>query len=94
MTQFVLIIHEGEDFQKWKEGFDKAALIRKEAGEQSYQILVDNEDPNKVVHFSIWKNHDLAKRFFESNEVKEIRIELGVKQPEFIYLNELENGTL
>ena len=94
MMQFVLIIHEVEDFQKWKEGFDKAALIRKEAGEQTYQVLVDDDDPNKVIHFSIWKNHDLAKSFFESDEVKEIRKRLGVKQPEFIYLNEIENGTL
>lgn len=92
--QFVLIIHEVEDYSAWKKGFDKAANIRKEAGEIAYQVLVDNIKPNKVVHFSHWKNHELAKAFFESEKVKKIREQLGVKQPHFIYLNQLEKGIL
>lgn len=92
--KFVLIIHEVEDYTTWKIGFDKAANIRKEAGEIAYQVLVDDDEQNKVVHFSSWKNHEQAKAFFESDRVKAIRKNLGVKQPDFIYLNELENGIL
>lgn len=92
--QFVLIIHEVADYATWKIGFDKAANIRKEAGELSYQVLVDNKESNKVVHFSRWKSHELAKAFFESDKVKQIRKDLGVKQPDFIYLNEFESGIL
>ena len=92
--KFVLIIHEVADYAAWKIGFDKAANIRKEAGEISFQVLVDNEELNKVVHFSSWKSHEAAKAFFESDKVKAIRKNLGVKQPNFIYLNELESGIL
>ena len=36
--EYVLIIHEVEDYDTWKVIFDNAASIRKDAGEQSYQV--------------------------------------------------------
>ena len=92
--QYVLIIHEVENYADWKKGFDKAANIRKKAGELAYQVLVYENEPNKVIHYSQWKSHDLAKAFFESDKVIAIRKELGVKQPNFIYLHQLEEGIL
>jgi quinol monooxygenase YgiN len=92
--QYVLIIHEVEDYESWKQVFDQAADIRKTAGERSYQVLSDENDPNRVVHFSSWTSIAAAKQFFESPELIQIRLEAGVKFPEFIYLNQLESGTL
>jgi len=37
--EYVLIIHEVEDYPAWKKVFDNASTIRKNAGEQSYQVL-------------------------------------------------------
>jgi quinol monooxygenase YgiN len=90
----VLIIHEVENYTAWKKVFDKAATIRKEAGELSYQVLKYENAPNKIVHFSIWTLHADAKRFFESPQLVKIRAEAGVKAPDFIYLDELECGIL
>jgi quinol monooxygenase YgiN len=90
----VLIIHEVENYTAWKKVFDKAAGIRKEAGEISYQVLKYENAPNKIVHFSIWTSHEAAKRFFESPKLVQIRAEAGVKAPDFIYLDELEFGIL
>jgi len=90
----VLIIHEVDDYHIWKEGFDKASRLRKTAGEICFQILQYKDEPNKIVHFSQWRSLEYAKEFFESEKVKLIRKELGVKTPEFIYLNEIENGIL
>ena len=90
----VLIIHEVADYPAWKEIFDGAAGIRREAGERSYQVLKYETDPNKVVHFSIWTSLDAAKAFFESPRLVQIRKDAGVKAPEFIYLEQLEAGTL
>ena len=90
----VLIIHEVEDYKAWKKIFDKASLIRKEAGEISYQVLNFENEPNKIVHFSVWSSITDAKKFFESPELIKIRKEAGVKAPDFIYLNELEKGVL
>ena len=91
---YVLIMHEVADYAVWKKGFDQAHDMRKSAGELEYQVLTNKDGPNKIVHFSKWQSHDQAKAIFESDEVKKIRRELGVKGPEFFYLNELESGSV
>jgi len=93
-VEYVLIIHEVEDYAVWKKIFDTAAAIRKKAGEQSYQVLKYEQDPDKIVHFSRWSSLVDAKLFFESEELVAIRKKAGVKAPEFIYLVQLENGVL
>ena len=91
---FVLIIHKVKDYLEWKKVFDRAAGIRKEAGEISYRVLRDEKDSNKIVHFSEWQSLERAKRFFESPELVQIRSDAGVESPHFIYLHNLENGLL
>lgn len=90
----VLIIHEVEDYDAWKLIFDNATEIRKQAGELNYQVLKFDNDVNKVVHFSKWTTHADAKGFFESTKLVEIRKQAGVKAPEFLYLDLLEEGVL
>jgi quinol monooxygenase YgiN len=90
----VLIIHAVKDYAAWKEVFDGAAMIRKEAGELSYQLLKFEHDPNKVVHFSRWMSIEKAKAFFESPRLIAIREQAGVEAPEFMYLQQLEAGVL
>ena len=91
---YVLIIHEVADYPAWKKVFDGAAAMRKEAGERSYQVLKYQHDPNRIVHFSAWTSIADARRFFESPRLVQIRAEAGVKSPDFIYLEQLEAGTL
>lgn len=90
----ILIIHEVVDYPAWKQVFDRAANIRKNAGEHSYQVLKYEHQPNKIVHFSEWTSIQAARVFFESSELVEIRKQAGVKAPEFIYLEQLESGIL
>jgi len=92
--QQVLIIHEVESYPAWKAVFDQAADIRKKAGEISYQLLRYETDANNIVHFSHWSSLENARRFFESEELIEIRKKAGVKAPTFIYLLEIERGVL
>lgn len=92
--QYVLIIHEVADYPAWKQVFDKAANIRREAGERSYQVLRYENEPNKIVHFSAWTSIADAKQFFESPKLVQIRAEAGVKSPDFIYLEQIEAGIL
>ena len=68
--------------------------MRKQAGEISYQLLRDDNDANKIVHFSDWYSLDNARRFFESPELVEIRRKAGVKAPDFMYLQEIERGVI
>jgi heme-degrading monooxygenase HmoA len=90
----VLIIHEVADYPAWKTVFDNAADLRKAAGERSYQVLKYQNDPNRIVHFSVWTSLADARRFFESPALVKIRAEAGVRSPDFIYLEQLEAGTL
>ncbi len=90
----VLIIHDVEAYAAWKTIFDQAAGIRKQAGEIRYQLLRHEMDANRLVHFSEWSSLDNARRFFESPELIKIRQRAGVKAPEFLYLNEIEQGLL
>jgi len=92
--QYVLIIHEVEDYAAWKAIFDNAASIRKEAGEISYQLLKFESDARNIVHFSQWDSLQNAREFFESKRLVEIRKQAGVKAPTFVYLNEIEKGVL
>lgn len=92
--QYVLIIHEVEDYPAWKKIFDNAAEIKKEAGERTYRILNYENDANKIVHFSQRTSLENAKAFFESPKLVQIRKKAGVKAPEFIYLNQIEEGVL
>ena len=91
---YVLIIHEVADYSAWKSVFDAAASIRREAGEIAYQVLKYDTDPNRIVHFSQRRSLRAARDFFESEKLIEIRAKAGVKAPEFIYLDQLENGVL
>ncbi len=91
---YVLIIHEVADYPAWKKVFDGAAAIRKEAGERSYQVLRYEDDANRIVHFSAWTSIADARRFFESPRLVQIRKDAGVKAPDFIYLDQIEAGTL
>jgi quinol monooxygenase YgiN len=92
--EVVLIIHEVEDYEAWKKVFDDATDIRKQVREIAYQVLKYENNPNKIVHFSSWTSIEDAKRFFESPKLVKIRQEAGVKSPDFIYLDQLESGTL
>ncbi|WP_019906810.1 antibiotic biosynthesis monooxygenase [Methylobacterium sp. 77] len=90
----VLIIHEVEDYARWKVVFDDAATIRRQAGEIAYQLLAFETEERRVVHFSHWTSLAAARAFFESPELVEIRRVAGVRAPEFHYLNRIEAKTL
>ena len=90
----VLIIHAVDDYLAWKRIFDRAATIRRDAGERSFQVLRYESDPNRIVHFSRWESIAKARAFFESPRLAEIRRQAGVLEPEFIYLEQLDAGVL
>jgi heme-degrading monooxygenase HmoA len=92
--RYVLIVHEVADYPAWKKVFDAAADIRKAAGEISFQVLKFDTEANRIVHFSRWRSLAAARNFFESAELVRLRKDAGVRAPEFIYLDEIEQGVL
>ena len=63
---YVLIIHEVDAYDVWKQVFDQAAPMRKAAGEISYQLLREQSSDHNLVHLSRWTSLDAARGFFES----------------------------
>lgn len=93
-TEFVLILHEVEDYAKWKAIFDQAAPMRSAAGEIDYHLLAAAGNARQIVHFSRWRSLEAARLFFESEALVEIRRLAGVKAPEFLYLHGIERAVL
>jgi len=90
----VLIVHEVDDYDAWKSAFDRAADLRRRAGEIRFDLLRFDDDANRIVHLSEWTSLDAARQFFQSEEVAEIRRRAGVHEPQFCYLERLESGIL
>jgi heme-degrading monooxygenase HmoA len=88
----VLVIHDVDDYSVWKEAFDTASGLLREAGELEFQVLVDTANPDRVVHFARWESVEKARAFFQSREVEEIRRRAGVRSPDFIYLDLKDSG--
>lgn len=93
-AEYVLILHEVQDYPKWKAIFDQAAQMRSNAGEVEYHLLAAAGNARQVVHFSRWRSLNAARAFFESAELVEIRRRAGVQAPEFLYLHEVERASL
>lgn len=90
----MLIVHDVEDYDAWKDIFDAAADIRSAAGEIRFQVLASTDDPHRIVHFSEWTSTQAARRFFESDALVRIRQAAGVTSPQFLYLRERDAGDL
>lgn len=93
-VDYVLIIHDVEDYGRWKEVFNAASSIRRDAGEIDYKLLHEQSDERKIVHFSRWHSLKKARLFFESGKLADIRRLAGVKAPQFLYLQRIEQGAL
>jgi len=92
---YMLARHKVEDYAKWKSGFDKAVAMRKAGGEKSYQIFHTAEDPNDLVLLFEWDNLDNARKYMQSEELREAMQRGGVVgQPDICFLEEVEKGSL
>lgn len=93
MTVRVVVIHEVEDYSRWKAAFDDAADLRRIGGEVDFEVLQAADDAALVVHVATWTSLDDARRFFESDEIALVRTAAGVRAPTFLYLRRRDHGT-
>ncbi len=92
---YVLAIHKVENYVKWKSVFEGVIDIRKSAGEKSYQIFHTDDDPTSLVLLFEWDNLDNARKFMESDELREKMQQGGViGKPDVYFLKEVEKRTI
>ena len=80
-----------KDFDEWKPVFDQHRSMRKKYGCLGEQIFHESGNPKSVFILFEWDNHDNARTFSESDDLKQAMREAGVIEKNSFYLNKIEN---
>ncbi|KAF5073595.1 putative quinol monooxygenase [Methanobacterium aggregans] len=78
-----------ESFDKWKPVFDERSAIRKEAGSKEASLFRNSNDPNEAMILFEWDNMENAKKYLESEALREALKKMGVTFT-ITYLDEVE----
>jgi heme-degrading monooxygenase HmoA len=89
--QHVLVRLKLEDFNRWKPVFDEFASLRRASGSKGGRIFQKSDNPNEVVILFEWDDLAKARRFYQSDELRQGMQRAGVSGPPDVqYLNEVE----
>jgi heme-degrading monooxygenase HmoA len=84
----MLVHHNVEDYGKWKPVFDEHSSFRKEMGSKGGRVFRSANDPNDLFILFEWDNAENAKKFSQSDNLKETMQKAGVKGMPDIYFVE------
>lgn len=89
----MMVSHMVEDWDMWKEEFDNHDSTRTANGFGKASVYVDVENSNSVTVFAPSKDHDAARGFASSEDLKSAMEKSGVAgEPTIIYLDMVELG--
>ena len=74
----VLVRHKVADYNRWKEAFDSHLNTRKRAGETGFRLFHNVDDPHDVVLLLDWTSAEEARRFMNSEELRDAMQKAGV----------------
>jgi quinol monooxygenase YgiN len=93
MVTSIHVAFEVDDYEKWKRAFDAHLNARKEAGELSYKVYRDAENPNTVTVLTEQEDPAKLKAFLESPDLVEAMEGAGItRMGEMLTLDEVDNG--
>jgi len=85
----VLVRHKVADYIRWKKAFDSHLNARKRAGETECHVFHNVDDPHEITVLAGWQTVEEARRFMNSDELREKMQEAGVQgKPEIQYLED------
>ncbi|HML05749.1 MAG TPA: cyclase [Methanobacterium sp.] len=86
--QYVLVIHKVEDYEKWKPIYDEHTDARMDKGSKGAHVLRNADNPNEIVLLFEWDNLDNARKFYESQDLRNTMQNAGVMgKPEIRFLD-------
>jgi quinol monooxygenase YgiN len=86
----LLIHHKVKDFNSWKAAFDAAFAFRKDAGEASFRLYQEIDDPLDVTLWFEWESAESAEKFVASEELARQMKLAGVEgKPEIRIVHEM-----
>jgi len=84
----VAINHEVKDWGAWRQAYDEHQSNREEAGLEELDVLRDLDNRNEVMIILRSRNHETARDFSSSNDLKEAMERAGVgTEPQIWYWN-------
>ena len=69
-----------EDYERWREGYDASVEQRVAAGEISFQVLRNVDDPNTVTVLSVQKSAEQVQSFLDSPDLQARMKAAGITQ--------------
>jgi len=81
-----------KDYDKWKPIFDEHSATRKAGGEKGGRLFHNVDDSSEVLIYLRWETMENARKFFESEELKNTMQKAGViDKPDIYFLEEVES---
>jgi heme-degrading monooxygenase HmoA len=88
---YMLIRHKVKDFTKWKPVYDEYADVRKDGGSRGAHLFRNADNHNEILILYEWENLDKARKFAQSENLRQKMQEAGVlEKPDIYFLDEVE----
>ena len=86
---YIFMRSKVEDWAKWKPIYDEHGATRKAAGCEGTHVFRNSADPNEVFIILRWDSLENARRFTESQDLRETMSRAGaVGQPDVYFLDD------
>ena len=89
-------VHVGfkvENYERWKKGYDTSIEQRKAAGEISFQVFRNVDDPNIVTVLSVQESAEKVQAFMDSPDLKARMKAAGITQMgQMLIIEEMDSG--
>lgn len=83
-----------KNYEQWKEEYDASIEQRKAAGEISFQVFRNAEDPNTVTVLSVQESAEQVQAFMDSPDLKERMEAAGIAEMgQMLIMEEMDSGT-
>jgi len=83
-----------EDYERWKAGHDESLEARKAAGEISFTVYRNADDPNVITVLAVQQSEEQTRAFMASPDLQEKMKAAGIVQMgKQLYLEEMDSGT-
>jgi quinol monooxygenase YgiN len=93
MVTHLHVAFKVEDYERWKEGYDASIEQRKAAGEISFNVFRNVDDPNTVTVLSVQQSAEQVRAFMDSPDLKTRMKAAGVTQMgQMLIMEETDSG--
>jgi heme-degrading monooxygenase HmoA len=88
---YLLVKQNVGEFNKWKSLYDKHSDTRKASGSKGARMFRNTNNPNETLLLFEWNNIENARKFTQSDDLRQKMQEAGViGQPDIFFLDEVE----